>query len=48
MSEQLLKEGEAVLALKAQLGSEQALVRSLREQLLSKVRMRWGDGRRGR
>lgn len=36
MSEQLLKEGEAVIALKAELAKEQGLVKSLREKL-SKV-----------
>lgn len=36
MSEQLLKEGEAVIALKAELAKEQAAAKSLRDKL-SKV-----------
>jgi hypothetical protein len=40
MSEQLLKEGEAVISLKAELAKEQGLVKTLRDRL-SKV----GGGR---
>lgn len=46
MSEQMLKEGEAVIALKAELAKEQGVAKSLRDKL-AKVRcsMIWGPYR---
>jgi hypothetical protein len=43
MSQQMLKEGEAVIALKAELAKEQGLVKTLRDKL-AKVRCKvvWG------